>query len=81
MRFEWILLFLFISCTSPTAPSHLFSKYRNPAQTQEGCYLKKHHVADVYKTFYEKKPLDEVWYDEAYAQKMLDEHKNSGVCP
>ena len=79
MRFEWIMLFLFMSCSAPTVPSDLFSKYRGPAQ--EGCFLKKHNSAEVYKTFYRDKPLDEVWYDQDYAQKMLDKHKNAGICP
>lgn len=74
-----ILLFLFAGCTAPTAPGHLFSKYRMPAQ--EGCHLKRHHSANVYRTFHNEAALDDVWYDKEYALKRLEEHREAGDCP
>lgn len=79
MRGLWLLLFLLVGCSAPTAPSHLFSKYRRPAQ--EGCHLKKHHSADVYRSYHNDAALDDVWYDKDYAQKKLEEHRKAGECP
>lgn len=74
----WIILFLLTSCTVPQAPSDLFSQYRTPAQ--QGCHLKRHHSANVYRSFNGEKALDDVWYDNSYALEKLEEHKKAGKC-